>query len=90
MMDSRSTTRGVPVRTYVCRVETGREEDGRWSAVVPALLGCATWGGTKEEAFESIQQAARACVETLIESGRSVPKDPSIDVIEAPAVAVTV
>ncbi len=78
------------MRTYVFRVEAEQEEDGRWSAVVPVLPGCATWGGTKEEAFESIQQAARAYVETLVESGQVVPTEPSVEVIEALAVAVTV
>ena len=78
------------MKTYIFRVELEREEDGRWSAIVPALPGCGTWGRTKEEAFKSIREAAQAYVETLIESGRSVPSEPSVEVIEAPAVAVTV
>lgn len=78
------------MKTYVFRVELEQEEDGRWSAVVPALSGCATWGDTKEEAFKSIQEAAQAYVETLIEDGRPIPRDSGVEVIEAPAVAVTV
>ncbi len=78
------------MKTYVFRVELEQEEDGRWSAVVPALPGCATWGYTKEEAFKNVQEAAQAYVETLIEDGRPVPKEPNVEVIEAPAVAVTV
>ncbi len=78
------------MKTYVFRVELEQEEDGRWSAVVPVLPGCATWGYTKDEAFKSIQEAAQAYVETLIEDGRPIPKEPSVEVIEAPAVAVTV
>jgi antitoxin HicB len=81
---------GIRVKTYVFRVEVEQEEDGRWSATIPALPGCATWGRTREEAFKSIQEAAQAYVEALIESGRSVPREPNVEVIEAPAVAVTV
>jgi len=33
------------------------EEDGRWTAEVPTLPGCVTWGNTKEEAIERIKEA---------------------------------
>jgi predicted RNase H-like HicB family nuclease len=33
------------------------EDDGRWTAEVPALPGCATWGSTREQAFERIKEA---------------------------------
>jgi len=89
-MNESRFTHGIKVKTYIFRVDLDQEDDGRWSAVVPALLGCATWGETREEAFRSIQDAAQAYVETLIEDGRPVPIEPSVEVIEAPAVAVTV
>jgi predicted RNase H-like HicB family nuclease len=33
------------------------EDDGRWTAEVPALPGCATWGSTREQAIERIAEA---------------------------------
>jgi predicted RNase H-like HicB family nuclease len=65
-------TGGIHVKTYVFRIEIEHEEDGRWSAVVPGLPGCTTWGYTKEDAVKSIQEAAQAYVETLSrKAGRS-------------------
>lgn len=83
---------GEKMNTYVFEVEVEQEEDGRWSAVVPALKGCATWGYTKEEALKSIREATQAYIETLIEDGKRVPvekKEIKIP-IHAPAVAVTI
>jgi predicted RNase H-like HicB family nuclease len=33
------------------------EDDGHWTAEVPALPGCATWGSTREQAIERIKEA---------------------------------
>ena len=77
--------------TYVFQVEIELEEDGRWSAVVPALKGCATWGYSKEEVLKSIREAAEAYIEVLIEEGRSIPQEVGkVQLIPAAAVAVTI
>jgi predicted RNase H-like HicB family nuclease len=78
------------VKSYVYRVELEEEEDGRWSAVVPALPGCATWGYTAEEALEALQEAAQLYVDVLIEDGSPIPLDDQVSqsVIEGPAVLV--
>lgn len=55
------------MKTYIFRVEVEQEEDGRWSAEIPDLPGCATWGYTKEEALESLQEGAQAYLEVLAE-----------------------
>ncbi|HEX5369448.1 MAG TPA: type II toxin-antitoxin system HicB family antitoxin, partial [Dehalococcoidia bacterium] len=74
--------------SYIYRVELIQEDDGRWSAVVPALPGCAVWGYTSEEALEAIHEAAQAYIEILIDDGRPVPLEESAQIIEGPAVAV--
>jgi predicted RNase H-like HicB family nuclease len=61
------------MKSYIFRIELDREDDGRWSAVVPALPGCAAWGHTAEEALSAVREAADAYVEVLIEDGRPVP-----------------
>jgi predicted RNase H-like HicB family nuclease len=82
---------GVRVKTYLFRVELQQEQDERWSVWIPALAGLASWGHTKEEALRNIQDAAEAYVEDMIEAGDPIPLEAGqVDVIERPAVAVTV
>lgn len=79
------------MKTYLFRVELQQEQDGRWSVWIPALAGLASWGHTKEEALRNIQDAAEAYVEDMVEAGDSIPLEAGqVDVIERPAVAVTV
>ena len=59
--------------TYVLQVDIEREEDGRWSAIVPALPGCNAWGYTREEALEAIQDNAEMYLEVLTEFGDPMP-----------------
>ena len=78
------------MKTYIFPVEIEREEDGRWSAEVPTLPGCATWGYTKEEALQSIREATQLYIESLLAHGEPIPTDAPKEVIEEPAVAITV
>lgn len=79
------------MKTYLFRVEFQEEEDGRWSVWVPGLPGLTSWGHTREEALRNIQDAAEAYVEDMVETGESIPVETGkIDVIDRPAVAVTV
>lgn len=77
------------MKTYIFKVEL-EEEDGVWTAVVPALPGCNAWAYTKEEALAAIQENTKAYLETLIENGLTIPeqKDNLIKVINEPAIAV--
>ena len=77
------------MKTYIFRVEIEQEEDGRWSAEVPTLPGCATWGYTKDEALLSIQEATRLYIESLLAHGDPIPANGPAEVIEEPAVAIT-
>ena len=76
------------MKTYILRVNVEQEEDGRWSAWIDALPGCAAWGYTRDEALQAIKDAAELYIEDMIEAGEELPKE-GIDVIDAPAVAVT-
>lgn len=79
------------MKTYIFKVELEQDEDGRWSADIPTLPGCATWGYTQQEALESIRETAQAYLEVLFEDGRSLPKEAeeTTQVIATPAVSVT-
>ena len=71
-------------------LEVEQEEDGRWSAWVEALPGCAVWGYTKEEALESLHDAAQAYIEVLKENGEEIPLTEGVEALDSPAVAVNV
>ena len=63
------------MKTYIFAVEMEQEEDGRWSADVPTLPGCAAWGYTKEEALEAIQEGAQAYLEVMMENNDPLPTE---------------
>jgi predicted RNase H-like HicB family nuclease len=79
------------MRTFIYPIEVEQEDDGRWSAIVPSLLGCATWGHTQQEAVKALQDAIDAYITTLREAGLPIPQPPpNGEVIEIPALAVVV
>jgi predicted RNase H-like HicB family nuclease len=77
------------MKTYIFRIEIEQEDDGRWSAWIEALPGCAAWGYSREEALQAIKDAAQAYLEDMLEAGEEPPKE-GVQVVEAPVVALTV
>ena len=80
------------MKTYIFKVEVEQEEDGRWSAEVPSLPGCAVWGYTREEALEALKEGAQAYLEVLVEHNDPLPPEAEKDVIvvpDSPVVTVT-
>lgn len=82
------TQRLIAVKSYVFRIELAEEDDGRWSAWIQALPGCAAWGRTKEDALKAMQDAAEAYVEDMLETGEPLPKE-GVLTVDAPVVTVT-
>lgn len=41
------------------KIEIDREEDGRWIAEIPELLGVMVYGATEAEAWEKVTEIAR-------------------------------
>jgi predicted RNase H-like HicB family nuclease len=72
------------MKTYLFRVELEQEDDGRWSAWIESLPGCAAWGYSKEEALEAIKETAQAYLEILAEQGQPIPARKAVETIEAP------
>ena len=56
---------------YTIIIEKGHESG--YVAYAPALKGCVSQGGTKEEAIKNIKEAMEAYVEALLEDGLPVP-----------------
>jgi len=78
------------VKTLVLRVALKEEEDGRWSASIPSLPGCSSWGYSRQEALENIKDAAEIYLEDMIAAGEGLPiPSDEIEVINEPAVAVS-
>ena len=78
------------MKTLVLKVNLEREEDGRWSASIPALPGCSSWGYTDQEALDNIKDAAEIYIEDMIDAGEGIPgSSHEIEVINEPAVTVS-
>lgn len=78
------------VKTYVFHADLAQEEDGRWSAWVEALPGCATWGYGREEALRNIRNAVEAYLRDMQKAGEEMPHDAAPHELDEPVVAVTV
>jgi antitoxin HicB len=78
------------MRTFVLKVILKEEEDGRWSASIPALPGCSIWGYSKQEALDNIKDAAEIYLEDMIDAGEGLPQpSEEIEFREDPAIAVS-
>ena len=71
----------------VYKAQIEQDEDGRWSAWIESLPGCAVWGNTQDQALAALRQAAEAYVEDMIEAGEVAPHKGEV-VVEYPTVTV--
>jgi predicted RNase H-like HicB family nuclease len=55
------------------RIESEREDDGRWIAEVPALPGVLTYGETEAEALTKVKALALRVIADRIENGEPLP-----------------
>ena len=78
--------RGKVMVAYVFRAELLEEDDGRWSAWVEVLPGCAVWGYSREEALAALEDGVALYVEDMLECGEEVPVE---EIAEGDGVTVT-
>lgn len=57
------------------RILLRKEPEGGYTAIVPALPGCVTYGETIEEAIEMAKEAIELYVESLLEHGEEIPTE---------------
>jgi len=57
------------------KVESEREEDGRWIAEVPALPGVLTYGVTEAQARARVQALALRVIADRLENGEPLPRE---------------
>ena len=60
------------MRDFEFTVVIGRDSDGRYLAICPALQGCYTEGETEQEARELIADAIRLHVQDRLETGEPI------------------
>ena len=78
------------MKTLVLKVTLIEEADGRWSASIPVLPGCSSWGYSKQEALENIKDATEIYIEDMLAAGESLPiPSDAIEVINEPAIAIS-
>ncbi len=57
------------------RIETEREEDGRWIAEVPTLPGVVTYGATQTQAHAKVKALALRVIADRLENGEPLPQE---------------
>lgn len=79
------------MQTYILRVALEPDEDG-WLAYCPALVKCgvATWGCTKKEALQNLQEVADMVLADLVECQDPIPEGPAEEICLSPELRVAV
>ena len=56
------------------RIEIEREQDGRWIAEVPDLLGVMVYGQSREEAISKVEVLALRVIADRLDHGEAIPE----------------
>ena len=67
-------TRLRPKRRFVLPVDLIAEKDGSYTAEIPLLPGCITWGKTWADALAHAKEAAELYIDVLLDDGKKVPE----------------
>ncbi|MBI2873419.1 MAG: type II toxin-antitoxin system HicB family antitoxin [Chloroflexi bacterium] len=70
---------------YQFTVVIERDEDGMYVVSVPALPGCHTQGGSREEALENIREAIRLYIDALRDLGEPIPVEVGLEKVRVVA-----
>ena len=58
------------------KIETEKEDDGRWIGAVPSISGCLVYGKTEKEAIKKVKKLADWIKADRIKHGEKVPDWP--------------
>ena len=56
----------------VYKAQLEQDEDGRLSAWIESLPGCAAWGDTQDDALVALREVAEALLEDMVEAREAV------------------
>ncbi|MDH3599412.1 MAG: type II toxin-antitoxin system HicB family antitoxin [Candidatus Tectomicrobia bacterium] len=81
---------GLGMKTYVFPVTLESDDEG-WRAFYAPLepMGASTWGATREEALQNIQEVLDMMVEEFLEEGKDIATTEGVVVTEGAAITVT-
>ncbi|GAB7015436.1 type II toxin-antitoxin system HicB family antitoxin [Methanogenium cariaci] len=65
-------------KSYNFRIMLRKEPEGGYTASVPSLPGCVTYGETIDEAIEMTREAVALYIESLIEHNEPVPSEEDV------------
>ncbi|MBN1431876.1 MAG: type II toxin-antitoxin system HicB family antitoxin [Methanomicrobiaceae archaeon] len=65
-------------KSYNFRTMLRKEPEGGYTAYVPSLPGCVTYGDTIDEAVDMVREAVEIYIESLIEHNEPVPSDDEV------------
>jgi predicted RNase H-like HicB family nuclease len=57
------------------RIESEREDDGRWIAELPALPGVLSYGATEAEAQAKVKALALRIIADRLDNGEPLPRE---------------
>ncbi len=60
---------------YTFKIHLHKEEDSGFTAIVPVLPGCITYGENIDEAIAMAKEAIELYIEELVERGEEIPDD---------------
>jgi predicted RNase H-like HicB family nuclease len=60
-------------KTY--KILINKEPEGQYTATVPSLPGCITFGESIEHAIEMAKEAIELYIEELVDRGEEIPDD---------------
>ena len=60
------------------RVLLRKEPEGGFTAIVPSLQGCISYGGTIDEAIEMVREAIEGYIESLRAHGEEIPTEKDV------------
>lgn len=63
------------MRQATYRVLLRKEPERVYTAMIPSVPGCVTWGETIEEAIAMAREAAEGCLEVYAEKGIAIDDD---------------
>ncbi len=67
------------MKNYHFTIVIGKDEDGRYLVICPALQGCYTEGETEEEAHRLIKDAIKLHVESRQERGEPIYEEVAVE-----------
>ncbi len=65
-------------KSYNVRIMLRKEPEGGYTAYVPSLPSCVTYGDTIDEAVDMVREAVGIYIESLIEHNEPVPSDDEV------------